>query len=367
MIRSFQIDNYRGFKRFDMDGLGRINLLVGRNNSGKTSVLEGLYLLSSGGEFYSVWELCNRRGERLWEQRDPRVAPSEVDISHLFNGHEPHPGTHFSFKAKNERPERIVTFTVVEPSDKERVPQKSQAGQVIQPTLMLHVTEHHKDRTRAVPLNHGLGLNYDSVEQSRRGLIRRIGSEGSSTQFISPDSLRSDELINLWDKITLTTNEETVLQALRFIDPKIERIAPQTSARIYGGKGGFIIKRSDMLFPIPIGSLGDGIWRMLAMAIAITQCRNGTLLIDEIDTGLHYSVMADMWKLIQRAAREFNVQVFATTHSYDCVHSLATICVAEPAEQEHITIHRIEIDKKASIRFTEPQIKIAADREIEIR
>jgi predicted ATPase len=78
--------------------------------------------------------------------------------------------------------------------------------------------------------------------------------------------------------------------------------------------------------PFPLGSLGDGAWRMLTLAIVLTQCVGGMLFIDEIDTGLHYTVMADMWRLIHAASRQFDVQVFASTHSYDCVHSLATIC-----------------------------------------
>jgi hypothetical protein len=71
-----------------------------------------------------------------------------------------------------------------------------------------------------------------------------------------------------------------VLRALRFLDPKIERIAPVSSPRYYynsGWRGGFIIKREDYTHPVPIGSLGDGTWRMLTMAIAITQCRGGVL------------------------------------------------------------------------------------------
>lgn len=367
MIRAFEISGYRGFSRFEMTDLGRLTLLVGRNNSGKTSVLEALYVLGSGGDFAAIWELCSRRGERLWEQRDPRYMPNEVDISHLFNGHEPHPGTHFTLRAKNSTPERVVSFAVAEPTDKEKQtnPTIAQAVQVGRPTLVLHVTEQHRSQKRMAPLINGVGLSPDALDQSRRN--RRAHGQTEATQFISSESLRGDELISLWDKITLTTNEETVLRALRFIDPKIERIAPQSAARLYGTRGGFIIKHEDMLFPVPIGSMGDGAWRMLAMAIAITQCRDGLLLIDEIDTGLHYTVMADMWRLIQRAAEEFNVQVFATTHSYDCVHSLAKICRDVEDSQSQITIQRIESGKGHAVKFSESEIKIAAEREIEIR
>jgi len=107
-------------------------------------------------------------------------------------------------------------------------------------------------------------------------------------------------------------------------------------------------------------------WRMLVMAIAITQCRGGVLLIDEIDSGLHYSVMSDMWRLIFNTAKELDVQVFATTHSYDCVYSLAHIC-ADADEQNPVTIQRIEPGRSKAIPYAQNEIRIAADREIEVR
>jgi predicted ATPase len=58
MISSIRIEGYRGFEHFEMSGLGRVNLLVGTNNSGKTSVLEAIYLLSSMGDPISLWQFA---------------------------------------------------------------------------------------------------------------------------------------------------------------------------------------------------------------------------------------------------------------------------------------------------------------------
>jgi hypothetical protein len=127
------------------------------------------------------------------------------------------------------------------------------------------------------------------------------------------------------------------------------------------------VKRKGIEQPIPIGSMGDGTWRMLALAIAITQCKGGVLLVDEIDTGLHYTVMADMWRLIFGAAKELDVQVFATTHSFDCIQSLATVCVSDAATSDTVTLQRIEADKPKAIPYSEREIKIAAERNIEVR
>ena len=189
-------------------------------------------------------------------------------------------------------------------------------------------------------------------------------------QYISTESLSRDELTRMWGKVVLTDAEARVLQALRFLDPSIERIAnlPSSSAYYYAPatRGGFLVKRDSEL-PIPIGSMGDGMWRVLALAIALSRSKDGILLIDEIDTGLHYTVMADMWKLVADTARELNVQIFATTHSYDCVKSLADICTSRVSGDNQITIQRIERDQGRSVPYTEREIQIAADRQIEVR
>ena len=103
------------------------------------------------------------------------------------------------------------------------------------------------------------------------------------------------------------------------------------------------------------------------MAISLISAKGGVLLIDEIDTGLHYTVMADMWKLIAQTAAELDVQVFATTHSSDCVTSLAEICHPDVEAGSQVTIQRIESGRESAVPYSEAEIRIAAERHIEVR
>jgi predicted ATPase len=113
--------------------------------------------------------------------------------------------------------------------------------------------------------------------------------------------------------------------------------------------------------------MGDGVWRMLALATSIVQSQgSGVLLVDEIDTGLHYSVMTEMWQLILNAAKEFDVQVFAATHSFDCVQSLA-YASAVLEESNAVTVQRIEAGKRKPIPYDDEMIKVAAEHQIEVR
>jgi len=162
----------------------------------------------------------------------------------------------------------------------------------------------------------------------------------------------------------LTPDEATVLQALHTIEPAIERIASigtyarESSRDVRGGLAMMVAGQR-----IPIGSMGDGIWRLLGIALALVQARGGVLLVDEIDTGLHYTVLVDMWRLVLATARSLDVQVFATTHSRDCYEALA---VSE-AGRTDISLQRIERGKTEAIAFSEAELRQAAQRGLEVR
>jgi hypothetical protein len=375
MISSIRIEGYRGFEYFEMNDLGRINLLVGTNNSGKTSVLEAIYLLSSVGDPASLWEMLWRRGERLPPMlsaagdRPPRRSPVELGVSHLFTGHEAQPGSSIRISARNQTPARTLEYAIAEgsPRDQAEIFGSDDEG-VLTSRLVLEVKGNPRPAISMIPLTRAGGLVMDAVDMSARRARQRT-SEASPAHFITTESLAGDELVAMWNKIALTPTEGLVLKALQFLDRDIERIAAQATSGPYypsQARGGFIVRRKGWEQPVPIGSMGDGMWHMLAMAIAITQCKGGVLLVDEIDTGLHYSAMSRMWSLIYNAARDLDVQVFATTHSYDCVYSLAQIC-SNVAMQKSVTVQRIESGKRQSIPYDEEEITVAASRDIEVR
>jgi ABC-type multidrug transport system ATPase subunit len=160
-----------------------------------------------------------------------------------------------------------------------------------------------------------------------------------------------------------------VLDALRTIEPTIERVAPLGTDRRFlrFERGGMVVKLKDSKHRIPIGSLGDGIWRLLGIALALASARGGVLLVDEIDTGLHYGIMDDMWRLVRKTAERLNVQVFATTHSRDCYESLAAISRADVDVDTEVSIQRIDRGKQKAVAFSERDIVIAAERSIEVR
>ena len=94
--------------------------------------------------------------------------------------------------------------------------------------------------------------------------------------------------------------------------------------------------------------------------------KGGVVLIDKIDTGLHYSVMQKMWKMISARSVDLGIQVFATTHSRDCYESLASI-VESDLPQSEVAIHRIEPDRESGVTFSNQEVVVAANRGLEVR
>lgn len=392
MIRSVRIQGYRGLEHFEMSDLGRINLLVGKNNSGKSSVLEALYLLASEGNPRALSRILRERGE-LTESggsNDER-RHQELDICHLFFGHKIDINQSVTIKAEGEdnlRPElklRImeqehkinndVDSPIINESQYYTLCINNKRKYPLQITFYITFGNNIISSLWSWPISPRGGIDMRAIDTLGPMRGRPDGSPDSSpsVQFVPHDSLTPTEIVNLWDKISLTPSQGDVLQAIQKVDKTIENIAAYSGNQLGAfrffdtARGGFKVKLKDQTDPMPIGSLGDGVWRMLAHAISLAQAKGGILLIDEIDTGLHYSVQEDLWRMIAETARELDVQVFATTHSYDCITSLASICRADPATHSEVTIQRIEAGRKHAVAYDEGDIVMAAERHIEMR
>ncbi|HQU47034.1 MAG TPA: AAA family ATPase, partial [Pirellulales bacterium] len=120
----------------------------------------------------------------------------------------------------------------------------------------------------------------------------------------------------------------------------------------FPARGGIVVGIKGQDSRLPLGSLGDGMRRLMAIATSLAFTKNGCLFVDEIDTGLHYSVMPDMWKLVIAKAGAANVQVFATTHSWDCIEGLSLLCQREPNWLSEVAIHKIDRALPSSVAFS---------------
>jgi hypothetical protein len=382
MLKTVKIENFRGFQSFELSELGRINLLVGKNNSGKTSVLEAVQLLRSHNHLKPLIDILRNRGEFFWG--DCEKEP-EFDIRHLFYDRKIEPGSQFSILGINRNhSEEKVTASIKVHDDADDSYSQLQLFEgnretsdfnsiddinILEFILKWEIGTQEEIWKSPLSENGGLSYPYKYIRDRQRKFLSRTQSKRieTQTQFVTPSSLTVKEIMDLFDRVVLTPEENLIEEALQTIEPKIERIASVGSDRVSGSGGGFFVSLSDSNRRIPIGSMGNGIWRMLGLALATVGASNGILIVDEIDTGLHFSTMSDMWALIWKVAKKLNVQVFATTHSSDCWMSLATLANREDIEEDGITIQRIEPEKHTSVAFHQDEIVMAAQRDIEVR
>jgi len=380
MLQSLKIEGFRGFQNFEMANLGRINLLVGKNNSGKTSILEAIQFLYVQNNLDIFLETISYRGEFSWSESNRTKV---FEICHLFPGHEIIPSKEIIIIGSRESHQESVTISVKSIpiqlslfSDKnDDLNNDNIFDDEEWNKLLLSIRWSQSQKPIELELLANGTLARDSIRRiaSLSRISHKIGIDNKiELRFLTPFSLTSSDMAALFDNIVLSPLEDLIIESLKIIEPKIERIASVGSGKYLtsnnlGVRGGFLIKIKNHDQPIPIGSLGDGFWRMLGLVLAMVNLENGILLVDEIDSGLHFTVMTDMWKVVWETAKKLNIQVFATTHSRDCWQSLAELITEEKITDNEITIQRIDREKSQSVIFDPEEIVIAAKSNLEVR
>ena len=127
----------------------------------------------------------------------------------------------------------------------------------------------------------------------------------------------------LFDRIALSDKEQYILEALRIIEPDIDRLNFLNESTYTNNRIPFVTLKSTGE-RLRLTSMGDGINRILTIILALVNCKDGVFLLDEFETGLHYTVQQQLWQMIFRLADMLNIQVFATSHSRDCIDSFVS-------------------------------------------
>ncbi len=367
MITSLNVHNYRCFSNYRLSNLKRVNLLVGKNNSGKTCILEAVQLLRNPWSFLSV---LRRRGEVLSNDNGER-SRTECDVKHLFRGHELQEHSQFYIRASHEDLnedsfEEAICFAI----QKNHEYGEGSLSDEYEDTLGNELCFHFNKRMQG-------GVDFDlsssggvSQKEFYRHLQREPNDDKPPAVFLPTGSMSSSDIISGWKNIALTDEEELVTDALRLLEPDIERIAfvgSESRSAPEAQRGGVLVRMKHDKKPIPIGSMGDGIWRVLALAISVIRAQKGILLVDEIDTGLHHTALAGVWRMIAITAQRLDVQVFATSHSSDCVRSLAEVIEYKEIPEDSVSIQRIERDGEVAVPYSESEIVAAARHHTEVR
>lgn len=353
MLPNLRIKNFRMLEDFEIPKLGRVNLIVGKNNCGKSTVLEALRLYAGRAHPNLLQSILLEHDEFLHTSRTEGMAEEEdaswLAIKNLF--------PHREFPRVDGKPIEIEAngrvllrldhlFYYIREEE-----EKNEDGEILQRRFRELVSKSDTSNSRDQPLRSAIRVGFGEAsarsewldldeDYPRRYTSRAYRTWRTSeelptikcgfipTQFVSPEALA-----DLWDGITLSPNEAVVLEALQIIEPEVQGLAfvkdPSEVPRTPRARDVrvAIVKLKSEELPVSLNSMGDGMLRILQLILSVFPTRGGLLLIDEFENGLHYSVQEEVWKMIFRLAKEHDIQVFATTHSWDCIQSFTKVAL----------------------------------------
>lgn len=344
MISSIQIKNYRCLKFLKVDRFSQVNLITGENNTGKSTLLEAITLYASQGDIEWIFKLLTERGEYYRaETGADSTALNLKSLASLF----------YDRKVLVNNGNGAITITAT--TDKRETAD----------TLHLKIVEMGEQNT--------VGLE---IENQTQKLIMPLFIDHPSRFYSHIKSVMPYKLVRtnsffksseqLWDSIILTEKEDLTVEALQIIDPNIERLAfieidasgfRKPVVRVKGKEG-----------IIPLSGMGDGINRVLSIILALVNCPDGVLLIDEFENGLHHTVQHKLWEVIFKMATKLNIQVFATTHSNDCIITFEELLNDDVHTNDGKLVRLDNKDGRIiQVEFDPEEMKIATEQRINLR
>lgn len=373
MLESFYIRNFRLFKEFSIENLGQINLIAGKNNSGKSCLLEALYVYAQNALPATLNSIIKNRGEDWELLRGEYTTNQHIDTKslfrHLFYGYQiPKAGSNSieigPLTNINERIKLHVTAYQTADTDEGRSFTRIDKKQIIQDELdEVELVLELEDKNTYKRL---IYLDRDYRRQFR--FIKNAPSETKhNVQFVPISQFSTQQASNLWDNINVHPKlRKEVFKGLQLIDGRIQEIVKVGDSR----NTAFILIYNESDERLPLNSMGDGMTHLFHIILGLVNARGGLLLIDEFENGLHYSVQPKIWELIYELSSLLEVQVFATTHSRDTINALQHTASLKGLEDKTKFIKLNFLPNKGIVKPAEvslDKLKSILEQEIEVR
>jgi len=367
------VHHLRGLKDLELTGLGQVNLLVGGNDSGKTTVLEALALLSAP---LSPGTWIRTAGRREPTMAMARARPTTMEqLRWLFPQQASalkdalYEGT-ASFSAEGASPLKAVSARYKEvegiqiegskPGNEDALrPDREEGGERLGAEIRIQAMQ--KKPEEATPT--ALDTSFTIWEGDSTRLFPGMSRTGLPLRMISPHDHRTNSIfLREFSDARMSGLQESVRELLRAIDPRI------TGLEILAPRGITMLFLQDSVAGLaPLSAFGDGIRRALLMALAIPSLKGGVLLIDELETAIHVSALTKLFQWLVNACKQYNVQLFATTHSLEAVDA---VLGADTTAEEDVVGYRLERTEGRSVvkRFGEGMLKrLRYERGLDVR
>ena len=357
MISYAKFENFRGFSHLEMKEIKPITLISGMNNVGKSSVLDGLFLFFDHIAPESFVKLNNFRGfqsltepKYLWEpvfRNLDTYKPIQISLM-------------LSDSKATLHYERDDSYIVPKDSD---VPQnilnqfisKSQTSYTLK---FQYTCGNYKELGHFITSPSGLLRHVDTSLQGNR--MQSL----PYTQFINSVIIQANsDITPLLGNVELSGKKSELIEILKLIEPSISDI---TTIMTSGNTAQVYIKTENHLLPIKLA--GDGLNKLMFIIISIISHPNSLILIDEIETGIHYSAYVDFWKTISLTAQKYKCQIIATTHSYEFIVG-AVKGLEESSLSDSFCYFRIDRTNEGTTayRYSDKLLRTAINTRLEVR
>ena len=353
MFTNITIKNFRCFESLEFPSLAPVNLIAGKNNTGKTAVLEAIRLLCDPTDSLLPTKINEQRSV------DESSKICEELWGWLFRDKNPENEIEMSF-ADTENISRRVTYRLLDANavrteypDKEQiVPGLVQQGWYPSP-MRLIVKYEGPPKERTIGIMGGLGQAWYTP----------VPPWSVPSFLVSSGLSHGNTDVDFFSKLETEKRQSELLPGLQILEPRLQRL----SIAVVGGRTIIHGETSGVSHLVPLYLMGEGMRRLLTILLAIANSKNGVLLIDEIENGFHHSVRKQVWQAIGLSARQAGVQVFATTHSYECIQSAdAAFSECEPYDLRLFRLDRIK-DKISLAKYDREMIDTALDMYMEVR
>ena len=372
-LPSLVIKNFRGIDKLTIPRLGRVTLLAGENGVGKTTVLDAVRVWAYRAAARVLSNVLINRDEFVQAIDINGEEVSTANWEAIFHGRRVSVGDTILVGPSSDADIlriRVVTLDATEQNE------------LLQPRLDIFSDEQvfglevsFRNFRGIIPTSYA---QISGIPITRRRL-RAVTDRPSHSRRVSDEVLCNTLGPNIPDNTTieqflydvgLTPDEQYAIDALNMVTPDTaDRVAVLGSGTRRGSASGrrVMVRFKDHDYPVPLRSLGDGAVRIFATALAFASSRGGLLLIDEAENGIHHSIQTKLWQMILQTAQRNNVQVLATTHSWDCVKGFAEASAElEDVEGVLVRLERVENQLRA-VEYSERNLKAAAKYGIEVR
>ena len=348
MFKELNISNFRGINSLELKNMSKLNLVVGENNSGKTTLLEALFLLTGISNPQLALAINSFRyfdliGDISWKSFFKDLdLDNKISLNAKFNDD--------SQRSLDIKPHSLVKQVI---GNKDNISISSTSAPETNGLIM-----EAKISNEEKPFKSEIWFDPEKLIKKESPLIVNPVKDYKELRkgvFVSDRA--KNELSGRFDNVQKRKEKEQVIDILKNIEPNLNDIVLGQEGMIYVDLG---LKNL-----MPLQLMGDGMVKILAVVLAIMDTKDGVVLIDEIENGLHFKSQEILWKAIIETSKKYNTQIIATTHSIENIRAFSDVL----KNNTKGSLYRIETDNKKHkvIYFSQEEIISFIENNWEVR